>query len=171
MDYSKLIDNPSQEKINKVLEHLTNLDIKYQIWYHPPLPTIEEAIEYWKEMPGTHCKNLFFRNHKGNKHYLVILECHQTLDIHTLERKLKQGKLSFASPKRMEKYLGVTPGSVTPFGLINDHEKHVKVFIDKELQNTNMISFHPNDNRASVVVANEDFKIFLNMSKNEYEYI
>ncbi|MDD2419747.1 MAG: prolyl-tRNA synthetase associated domain-containing protein [Bacteroidia bacterium] len=171
MDYSKLIDNPSQEKINKVLEHLTNLDIKYQIWYHPPLPTIEEAIEYWKEMPGTHCKNLFFRNHKGNKHYLVILECHQTLDIHTLEKKLKQGKLSFASPKRMEKYLGVTPGSVTPFGLINDHEKHVKVFIDKELQNTNMISFHPNDNRASVVVANEDFKIFLNMSKNEYEYI
>jgi len=171
MDYSKLIDNPSQEKINKVLEHLTNLDIKYQIWYHPPLPTIEEAIEYWKEMPGTHCKNLFFRNHKGNKHYLVILECHQTLDIHTLEKKLKQGKLSFASPKRMEKYLGVTPGSVTPFGLINDHEKHVKVFIDKELQNTNMISFHPNDNRASVVVANEDFKKFINMSKNEYEYI
>jgi Ala-tRNA(Pro) deacylase len=171
MDYSKVIDNTSQEKINKVLQHLTNLNIKYQIWYHPPLPTIEEAIEYWKEMPGTHCKNLFFRNHKGNKHYLVIFECHQTLDIHTLEKKLKQGKLSFASPKRMEKYLGVTPGSVTPFGLINDHEKHVKVFIDKELQNTNMISFHPNDNRASVVIANDDFKKFLNLSNNEYEYI
>ncbi len=171
MDYSKLIDNTSQEKINKVLQHLTNLNIKYQIWYHPPLPTIEEAIEYWKEMPGTHCKNLFFRNHKGNKHYLVIFECHQTLDIHTLEKKLKQGKLSFASPKRMEKHLGVTPGSVTPFGLINDHEKHVKVFIDKELQNTNMISFHPNDNRASIVIANDDFKKFLNLSNNEYEYI
>lgn len=143
LEFKSLIDPRGIGKIEQVTSYLQELGISYNIWYHPPLPTIEEAIEYWKDMPGTHCKNLFFRNHKGNKHYLVLFECHQTLDIHSLEQRLKQGKLSFASAQRMEKHLGVTPGSVTPFGLINDHEKHVKVFIDQELKEVTDISFPP----------------------------
>jgi len=171
LQYKTIIDQAGIQKIEKVTSHLQELGILYEIWYHPPLPTIEEAIEYWKDMPGTHCKNLFFRNHKGNRHYLVLLECHQTLDIHSLEQKLKQGKLSFASDKRMEKYLGVTPGSVTPFGLINDSDKHVKVFIESELLDVTHISFHPNDNRASLVLSNNDFKKYLHNRGNQVEYI
>ncbi len=171
LNYKSLIDALGIEKINKVTSYLKELEIPYNIWYHPPLPTIEEAIEYWKDMPGTHCKNLFFRNHKGNRHYLVLFECHQTLDIQSLEQRLKQGKLTFASAKRMEKYLGVTPGSVTPFGLINDVQKHVTVFIDRELKDAIEISFHPNDNRASLVLSNTDFKKFLHNRGNEIEYI
>lgn len=171
IEFKSQIDQQGIQKINNVTSNLKELGISYSIWYHPPLPTIEEAIEYWKDMPGTHCKNLFFRNHKGNRHYLVLFECHQTLDIHSLEQKLKQGKLSFASAKRMEKHLGVTPGSVTPFGLINDHEKHVKVFIDSQLKDVTDISFHPNDNRASLVLSNNDFKKYLYNRGNEIEYI
>lgn len=169
--YLGLIDAQSICRIEKVLQYITNLHIDYNVWYHPPLPTIEEALEYWKDMPGTHCKNLFFRNHKGNRHYLVIFECHKELDVKNLEQKLKQGKISFASPTRMEKYLGVTPGSVTPFGLVNDHERHVKVFLDKDLKETDFISFHPNDNRASVVIPYQGFIKFLENRGNEYEYI
>ena len=61
----------------KVLDKLKELEISYDMYEHPPLPTIEMALEYWKDLPSTHCKNLFFRNHKGNKHYLVVFECHQ----------------------------------------------------------------------------------------------
>ena len=158
-------------RIETVLNFLNKHNIRYKIWEHPPLPTIEIAIDYWKEMPGTHCKNLFFRNHKGDQHYLVIFECSKQLNIKDLETKLNQGKLTFASPKRMEKYLGVTPGSVTPFGLINDIDHHVILFIDNDLENTPEISFHPNDNRASVVINGKDFFKFLSICNNKYHFI
>lgn len=159
------------DKIEKVLDSLDKLGITYTIHKHPPLPTIEIALEYWKDLPGTHCKNLFFRNHKGNQHYLVILECHQEMDIHDLEKRLKQGKLSFASPERMDRYLGVSPGSVSPFGLINDSMHHVKLFMDKNLENSELITFHPNNNTASVVIKTKDLIRFLDSCKNEYHFL
>lgn len=165
------IGESAVSKIERVLCYLKSIDIEYKIWYHPPLPTIELAMEYWKDMPGTHCKNLFFRNHKGNRHYLVIFECSKNLDIHTLEKKLNQGKLSFASPQRMERHLGVEPGSVTPFGLINDADHHVTLFIDSCLKFSDEISFHPNDNRASVVIKGDDFFRFLEDRGNQYSFI
>ena len=155
----------------KVLDKLKELEISYDMYEHPPLPTIEMALEYWKDLPSTHCKNLFFRNHKGNKHYLVVFECHQQMAIHQIEKMLKQGKLSFASEQRMEKYLGLRPGSVSPFGLINDTEKHVKLFLDKNLKDAPMLSFHPNDNSASLIVKNEDFIKFLEHWGGEYEFL
>ena len=155
----------------KVLDKLKELEISYDMYEHPPLPTIEMALEYWKDLPTTHCKNLFFRNHKGNKHYLVVFECHQQMAIHQIEKMLKQGKLSFASEQRMEKYLGLRPGSVSPFGLINDTEKHVKLFLDKNLKDAPLLSFHPNDNSASLVVKNEDFIKFLEWWGGEYEFL
>lgn len=155
----------------KVLDTLKELGIDYDIYEHPPLPTIEMALEYWKDLPSTHCKNLFFRNHKGNKHYLVVFECHQQMAIHQIEKMLKQGKLSFASEQRMEKYLGLRPGSVSPFGLINDTNKEVKLFLDKNLKDAPRLSFHPNDNTASLVVKNEDFIRFLQHWGGEYEFL
>lgn len=155
----------------KVLAKLDELGISYDMYEHPPLPTIEMALEYWKDLPSTHCKNLFFRNHKGNKHYLVVLECHQQMAIHQIEKMLRQGKLSFASEQRMEKYLGLRPGSVSPFGLINDVNKEVKLFLDKNLQQSPLLSFHPNDNTASLVVKNEDFMRFLQDWGGEYEFL
>jgi Ala-tRNA(Pro) deacylase len=84
---------------------------------------------------------------------------------------LKQGKLSFASEQRMEKYLGLKPGSVSPFGLINDTNKEVKLFLDKNLQDAQLLSFHPNDNTASLVVKNSDFINFLSHWGGEYEFL
>ena len=141
------------------------------MYEHPPLPTIEMALEYWKDLPSTHCKNLFFRNHKGNRHYLVVLDCERDLDIHDLEKRLHQGKLSFASPQRMEKYLGLQPGSVSPFGLINDTENHVHLFMDKNLKEEKSLSFHPNDNHATVVIEVDEFMRYLNAVGNSFEFI
>ncbi|MBR5511483.1 MAG: prolyl-tRNA synthetase associated domain-containing protein [Bacteroidaceae bacterium] len=159
------------EKIKKVLAFLDERGFVYDWYEHPEAPTIAIAKAHWRQDGSKHCKNLFFRNHKGNRHYLVVLDCEQDLDIHDLEQRLHQGKLSFASPPRMEKYLGITPGSVSPFGLINDTENHVHLFLDANLQKYDLYSFHPNDNRATVVISKEEFSRYLQEVGNTFEYI
>lgn len=173
------------DKIQSTLAWLDAHEIQYEVYYHPPLFTIEEALAYWKEIDSTHCKNLFMRNHKGNRHYLISFECHKDLDIHSLEQMVHQGKLSFASPERMDRCLGVAPGSVCAFGLINDMDiaqtanpkelfengHRVKYFLDSDLRWAEKISFHPCDNRASVVLSNEMFMKFLAIWGGEYEWI
>ena len=155
----------------KLYRILDQLNIEFDYYEHPPTPTIEIAMQYWKDVTATHCKNLFFRNHKGNRHYLVVLECSRILDIHDLEKRLKQGKISFGSEQRMEKYLGIQPGSVSPFGIINDIQHHVHTFIDVSLKNAEKISFHPNINTASIVLKFTDFIRFMNSTGNSFEFL
>ncbi|MDO4702863.1 prolyl-tRNA synthetase associated domain-containing protein [Tannerella sp.] len=150
---------------------LKQLDIEFEYLEHPPAPTIEIAKQYWAGHDAKHCKNLFFRNHKGNRHYLVILDCDCSMDIHAIEKLLGQGKLTFASEKRMIKYLGVTPGSVTPFGLIHDEAHHVHVFLDRNLQKAARLSFHPCINTASLIISSNDFIRFMEHTQNTYEWI
>ncbi len=155
----------------QVIKLLQELEIPFEIHEHPPAPTVEDALPYWNRIDATHCKNLFFRNHKGNRHYLVILKHEYELNIRDLEKRLKQGKISFASSKRMERFLGLSAGSVSVFGLMNDHENHVHLFLDAELQAARNISFHPNENTATVVISFESLIRFLDWSGNSYEFI
>ncbi len=164
-----------------VLNYLDKHNIPYSCYHHPEGKTIEEAKRWWHDDGSVHCKNLFFRNHKGNHHYLVCFHCDYDLAIHDLEARLKAtlvaqglpscGKLSFASAERMEKYLGLEPGSVSPFGLINDTENHVHLFLDENLKNANSLSFHPNDCRGTVVISKEAFETYLKVIGNTHEYI
>lgn len=169
----------------KTLDFLEEHGIGYELYTHPPLPTVKAALEYWKDVDATHCKNLFFRNHKGNRHYLVVLECHKEMDIHALEHRLRQGKLSFASEERMERCLGLKPGSVSPLGLINDIDveatanpkelyengHRVKLFLDKDLKTAEKLSFHPCENTSGAVIGNADFMRFLEIWGGEYEWL
>src|SRR5665647_3883978 len=150
---------------------LEKLEIQFEYHEHPPLATIEDAKIHWKNYKSGRCKNIFFRNHKGDRHYLVVLEHLRQLNIRDLEKRLKQGKLTFASDVRLKKYLGVEPGSVSPFGLINDTEKHVHLFIDEKLKESERLAFHPNVNTASIVVSKSDFLKFLEYTGNSYEFI
>jgi len=147
------------------------LGIECEYHEHPPLATIEDAKIHWENYNSGRCKNIFFRNHKGDRHYLVVLEHLRQLNIRDLEQRLKQGKLTFASDIRLKKYLGVEPGSVSPFGLINDSEKHVHLFIDEKLKDFNRLTFHPNINTASLVISTSDFIKFLQFTGNTFEFI
>lgn len=160
-----------EDRKQKVFDYLNQASIPYEWYEHPEAPTIEIARQYWRNDGSKHCKNLFFRNHKGNRHYLVVFDCDQQMAIHDLEHRLHQGKLSFASEQRMERYLGLRPGSVSPFGLINDTENHVHLFLDSTLKDQPSLSFHPNDNTATVVISREAFQRFLDICGNSYEYI
>jgi Ala-tRNA(Pro) deacylase len=155
----------------KLYDLLGKLSIEFEYHEHPPVATIEDAKIHWRDLLSGKCKNIFFRNHKGDRHYLVILEHLRQLNITDLEKRLKQGKLTFASDQRLNKYLGVEPGSVSPFGLINDETHHVHVFIDEKLNEFDCLLFHPNINTASLVIRKTDFQKFLNYLGNSYEFI
>ena len=156
---------------SRIYEKLKNLDIPFEYFEHEPIPTIELALIHKKNIDATHCKNIFLRNHKGKKHYFVVIEQSKPVNIRQLELLLKQGKLSFASEKRLDKYLGVKPGAVSPLGLIYDEEKNSKLFIDQELQVAEKLSFHPNVSDASLVIKTTDLVKYVESLGIEYEFV
>lgn len=155
------------ETEQKVYEVLKNLAIEYQRHEHPPVYTVEEANKYWNGIEGAHAKNLFLRNNKGNRHYLVVLEETKSADLKGLSDKLGSGKLSFASERRLAEHLGLETGAVSPFGLINDEQKAVIAVIDGDLAKFDKVNFHPNVNTATITVAYSDFDKFLKYCGNE----
>ena len=154
-----------------VYDRLAEWNISFDYYEHPEAPTIEIAAQFYRGEGTTLCKNLFFRNHKGNKHYLVIMDSRHAMDIHSIEKILHQGKLSFASPERMMRYLGVKPGSVSLFNLLNDANHEVILFVDESLTHVEKVSFHPNDNRASLVITKENMLKFISFVGNKYEIL
>ncbi len=151
--------NTENEKA--VMDLLEKLDIGFTRHEHPPVYTVEEASRYYASMEGGQCKNLFLRNNKGNRHYLVILEDSKRADLKRLANTIGEKGLSFASADRLLKYLGVEAGAVSAFGLINDREKRVAVVLDKDLQKEDLINFHPNVNTATLTISMADFMRFL----------
>jgi Ala-tRNA(Pro) deacylase len=156
---------------HRVYARLAELGIAYERHEHPPVPTVEEAERHWADIDATHCKNLFLRNQKGNRHYLVILPHDKQVNLRAVADQIGDGKLSFASPERLLKHLGVTPGSVSPFGLINDAERAVRVVLDRDLKSAERLSFHPNINTRTLVVSGEDFRRFLEASGQTVQYV
>jgi Ala-tRNA(Pro) deacylase len=154
-----------------VLARLASLGIPYTRHEHPPVATAEEAEKYWSRIDAAHCKNLFLRNQKGTRHYLLILKHLKKADLRAVAAQIGDGKLSFASPERLKTHLGLSPGSVSPFGLIHDADHAVRVVIDRDLEQAAVISFHPNINTATVVLSGPDFRRFLEVCGNRVQYV
>jgi Ala-tRNA(Pro) deacylase len=152
-------------ELKKILEELK---IEYELYEHPPVFTVPEAEQYWGTIEAIHCKNLFVRNEKGNKHYLIVVESSKTVDLKSLRHILNEKNLSKASTERLTKYLGVEEGSVSPLGLINDTTKHVKLILDNDLKHSEKIGVHPNINTETIVIARDDLFRFIKWCGNEY---
>lgn len=161
--------SPEQER--PVAERLSALGIAFERYEHPPVATVEEASKHWTGIDATHCKNLFLRNQKGNRHYLVILPHSKRADLRAVAEQVGDGKLSFASPERLMTHLGLTPGSVSPFGLIHDAAHQVRVVIDRDLKSAARLSFHPNINTLTFVIARSDFVRFLESCGNPTQFV
>ena len=154
-----------------VYEALRALGILFERYEHPPVFTGDEAAKHWAHIAGTHVKNLFLRNKKGDRHYLVILEVNKQADLRRLVKIIGDDRLSFGSPERLQARLGLTPGSVSPFGLINDTKRSVIVIIDEDLRSAERLIFHPNINTASLTISGADFIRFLDSRGNVVKYI
>ncbi len=155
----------------KVYDVLEMLEIQYARYEHKPIYTIKEANELDIFIAGKHCKNLFLRNRKGNVHFLVILDEAKKVDLKLLTNQLGCKSLSFASKERLDRYLGLKPGAVSPFGLINDTQRSVEVLIDEELVGVNRICFHPNVNTTTISITYQDFQKFIKWTGNKFTYI
>ncbi|MFC1655980.1 prolyl-tRNA synthetase associated domain-containing protein [Patescibacteria group bacterium] len=148
-------------------EILDKIGVKYTKHEHPPVYTCEEADNLRIKLKGASSKHLFLRNKKGNKHYLLIMLSSKRADLKTLAKILNESKLSFASEERLQKHLGLTPGAVSPFGLINNESHDVVVVVDKEVWNHDTLNFHPNVNTATLEISRDDFEKFIKWCGNE----
>jgi Ala-tRNA(Pro) deacylase len=165
--HSRILDqNTAMDPAPPVYAALDALGISYERFEHPAVFNSEDAAKYWDPIPGVQCKNLFLRNKKGDRHYLVVVGIGRRVDLRDLVRVVGDDRLSFGSPDRLMAQLGLTPGSVSPFGLINDSDGSVRVLIDAELRGAERLIFHPNINTASVVVSWADLERFLATRKN-----
>lgn len=162
---------PVAEVEQKVLETLERLGIATIRHEHPPVATVEEAEKQWGPIKGTHCKNLFLRNNRGNHHYLLIAAVDKAVDLKRLNAMLGEDRLSFASPGRLKRWLGLEPGSVSPFGLINDATRAVEVVCDETLKSSPALGFHPNVNTATLEITLADFEKFLASCGNTVRWL
>ena len=155
----------------KVQAALTALGIAFERYEHPPVASALDADEHWAAIDAVLTKNLFLRNQQGTNHYLVILELRKRANLRAVADQIGDGRLSFGTPEQMMACLGVTPGSVSPFGLINDASHDVRVCLDRDLKASGRISFHPNINTATLVLAFADFERFLTSRGNPVQYL
>lgn len=149
--------------MEEVLQVLDKLKIEYKLVKHKPVYTIDEMSKLNRDIfEGTEiCKNLFLRDEKAKRYFLVILCGEKQANLRNIQEKVNSRRLSFASPKRLKEQLNLEPGSVTPMGLINNKEKNIEVLIDKDLKDKELLAFHPNTNDASILISFADFMKFL----------
>ena len=152
----------------KVLDTLDRLGIHYDRIEHPPVHTIEEMDALGIFTAGMVCKNLFLRNANGKTHYVVCLPKDKQVDIQkNIRTAIGCSRLSFGSDERLEKQLALSPGAVSPFGVVNDDDHDVVVVLDKELQRLDgLIGFHPNVNTAFVWLTFDGLMTFLSAMGN-----
>lgn len=158
-------------KAKKVYNLLTELLISYNIIEHAPALTVEEMEHVLPEMDAQVCKNLFLRDQKGKQHYLVVMAKEKPFNLKAFGEAQGLGKLSFASEKRLLKYLDVPSGSVSPFGLINDEDAHVILYIDNALKSCAEVGVHPNVNNATVTFKSTDLEKFLKSLDHDIHWV
>ena len=144
-----------------IYEFLDTIGVSYERFDHPAVYTVSEAKKLSPKMEGASTKNLFLRDKKGIRHFLVIVPQDKQVDLKELSSILEASRLSFASPDRLNKYLGIEPGSVSILALLNDPEKTVEVFVDNELWNAEIILCHPLVNTSTLAITRDGIKQFL----------
>ena len=151
----------------KLKDWLDQYQISYVLHSHPAVFTVEEAQKHCGFIPGTHCKNLFVKDIKKRKYYLITLESSKRLNFKEIEKLTQWPKIIFADENELQTYLGLSKGAVSPFGLINDKEGKVKIVIKKNIWDSDFVSFHPNINTETLELTKEDFHKYIKSLNNE----
>jgi Ala-tRNA(Pro) deacylase len=157
--------------MNNPFMFLDGHKIPYTKFEHEAVSSCEEVIEKLPNIPGSHTKNLFLRDRKGGRHFLVMVGYDKNVDLKSLSALIPADKLSFGSPQRLKEHLGVDPGSVTLLGLLYDPQKKVEVFIDEEVWKAKALQCHPLRNNATLVIPHEGIEQFLAATGHEYKVI
>ncbi len=141
------MNDTARQTVYRMLEEL---GISYTVAEHAPMHTVEDMTNASLHAQGTIAKNLFLRDAKGRRHFLVVVRWDKNVDLKTLRTAIGSTALSFGSEERLMAHLGIRPGSVSPFCILNNADKNVEVFFDRDLAECPSVGVHPNDNTATV---------------------
>ena len=134
--------------------------LDFQIHNHEPLYTVEDSEKFRGKIKGSHTKNLFLKNKKNS---FFLFSCYEkaTVDLKLFSKSIDAKNLSFANESYLDKYLGIKPGSVSPFALLNDKNKEVNFYLDQKLYESEIINFHPLINTTTISIKMNDFINFI----------
>lgn len=154
-----------------VYDKLDKMGISYEADEHEAVFTIEEVDRIGAFDKGVGCKNLFLRDEKGRRHFLLVAEEHTDVDLKSVRSQLGCSRLSFGSEERLWNCLKLKPGSVSPFGVINDTDCKVELVFDRQLVDKPTLGFHPNDNTATVWISFKDIRRVIEDNGNDIYYV
>jgi Ala-tRNA(Pro) deacylase len=148
-------------------QFLDSNQIEYERHDHPPVYTVADVKRLVPDLPAVKTKNLFLRDKKGRRHFLVAVPAQKRVDIKVLGAVIGCGRLSFGSPDRLKKYLGVDPGAVTVLATINDPDHAVELIFDGLLWEETLFQFHPLVNTSTLLISRENLKRFFELTGHE----
>ena len=141
---------------DKVKEYLNSMGIQFKIVEHEPAYTTEEADKYIEGHDGVRTKTMFICNKKKTNYYMIIMDDTKRLDMNKFKEIVSEKQIKMASEEALKQKLGIEPGMVSPFGLLNNDEKDVKIYMDKEIITEEIMTFHPNDNTKTLFITTKD---------------
>lgn len=156
---------------DELFTFLDDLNIPTTTKVHPPIFTVDDGHEHWADVPGVHCKNLFLCDAKKAM-WLVVCPIDREIDLKSLPERIGSRRLSFGSADRLRRVLGVEPGSVTPFSLINDRMDHaVRVVLDAWMMEQPLLNYHPLDNTATTTISNSNLLAFIQACGHPHDIV
>ena len=150
-----------------IYSFLTEHHIEYERFEHPPVYTVEDVHRLALNLPGARIKNLFLREKKGPRHFLVVVPDDKRVDMKALPKILESGHVSFGSPDRLKKHLGIEPGSVSLLAIVNDSDHAVEVVMDESLWRSEAFQCHPLINTSTLVIPRDSMMRFLRATGHE----
>lgn len=149
---------------------MDELNLKYRVYDHEPIFTVEEGLHLKDNIPGTHCRNLFLRD-KKKKMFLVVAANETEIDLKKLPELIDSGRLSFGSGDRLWENLGIKQGSVNPFCIVNDNNHNVRIILDAHMMAQDLVNYHPMDNAQTIGLSPEDLVSFIKSTHHEPEIV
>ena len=154
-----------------IYKFLDDHQIEYERHDHPPVYTVEDVIRLVPPLEAAKTKSLFLRDAKGSRHFLVIVNGEKRVNLKALPDLLNSSRLRFGSPDRLKKHLGVDPGSVSLFAVVNDIDKAVELIIDSTLWKSDAFQFHPLINTSTLVISRYNVKQFLDKTGHDAQIL
>jgi len=154
-----------------IYQFLDDHQIEYERHDHPPVYTVEDVYRLVPHLTAAKTKSLFLRDAKGSRHFLVIVRGDKRVNLKALPDILNSGRLRFGSPERLKKYLGVDPGSVSLFAIVNDTDRAVETIIDIDLWESDAFQFHPLVNTSTLVISRDNIQRFLDKTGHDSQLL
>ncbi|ASS40920.1 prolyl-tRNA editing protein [Eubacterium minutum ATCC 700079] len=149
------------ELFSCVADKLKELNIQYQLVEHEPALTTEQADKFIEGIEGVRTKTMFLTNKKKKKFYLVIMDDAKRLDMNKFKNIVEEKQIKMASEDTLFEKMLLPPGVVSPFGLLNNKDKDIQIYFDKEIMNEDRMSFHPNTNEKTIFIRTDDLFKFI----------